>query len=842
MTFRIGFRVEGDASTAKTALDDTARGMGKVGDEAERKGRKVKQSADEDAKAVQKAKNVTEQLQHEAMQLRRNSEQQAVHNALRQAGVSILSVEGQGIARMAAANENLRQAKERAARASLKNNESIEKLSGIANIAGGQVGGLVAQAGRLFVGTSRLGPVIAGVTLGLGLLVLGTYKAVSAYAALEAQQAKTANVLRATGNASGQTLETLARSEAALARVGTQTREDIRGAQTELLRYREVGVDTFERTLSAAQKLANMGFVPLKEAAGAFGQAARDPVEGLGNLEAAGLKFSAAQKDVIKQLAESGEHTKAFTDVLRIAETQIGDANVKSADSLTAAFGRLKNGIQSDFEFIGGGIAKLLHLRQALDAVSGAADRARLSTDPSRSGLARDAGLDDIGREPAPTPAVPQRNGGLSDQQRGQIDKVTIALRDQTIAARLNETAQLQLAARKEANVNIEDRSNAALTEAADRVNRLTAALAAERFLQQSRAQFISQSSGLRVEAQTLEASAGAAAAYRYEQEKLADAKARGITLGDQAIAQIKREAAAIGDLTQSTATLRLEKELAFERAQLGRGETEARIARELRASGVDANSADGKRLGDIIRVNEALRVSKDLVTDFGSSFARDFRQEIGEGVKTIDALKNAGLRAFNSLADKLIDIASKDLISKAFGGSGGGGGIFAAILGALGGGGASVADPTFGGFSMAGSSAAAVKFDRGGFTGDIDPRRVAGVVHGREFVVTAAKTREFRPLLDAIHSGRVRGYQGGGFVGGPSFIPSPPIAPAAAAGGAPIVKVYPAAPGETFEARVDSAGQLELVGRMVDERLDAFSRRALPTRVHDIISDPRGR
>ena len=43
----------------------------------------------------------------------------------------------------------------------------------------------------------------------------------------------------------------------------------------------------------------------------------------------------------------------------------------------------------------------------------------------------------------------------------------------------------------------------------------------------------------------------------------------------------------------------------------------------------------------------------------------------------------------------------------------------------------------------------------------------MAGVVHGKEFVVNASTTAKHRRLLEAINSGRVPGYAGGGFVGG---------------------------------------------------------------------------
>lgn len=44
--------------------------------------------------------------------------------------------------------------------------------------------------------------------------------------------------------------------------------------------------------------------------------------------------------------------------------------------------------------------------------------------------------------------------------------------------------------------------------------------------------------------------------------------------------------------------------------------------------------------------------------------------------------------------------------------------------------------------------------FDKGGYTGDIATNRVAGVVHGQEFVVNAAATARNRPILESINRG----------------------------------------------------------------------------------------
>lgn len=70
--------------------------------------------------------------------------------------------------------------------------------------------------------------------------------------------------------------------------------------------------------------------------------------------------------------------------------------------------------------------------------------------------------------------------------------------------------------------------------------------------------------------------------------------------------------------------------------------------------------------------------------------------------------------------------------------------------------------------------------FARGGYTGDGGVADVAGVVHGREFVVNARETARWRPLLEAINSGALRGaalppVKGPGYMSGGYVAPADP-------------------------------------------------------------------
>lgn len=155
-------------------------------------------------------------------------------------------------------------------------------------------------------------------------------------------------------------------------------------------------------------------------------------------------------------------------------------------------------------------------------------------------------------------------------------------------------------------------------------------------------------------------------------------AKQREINLARmQGITITNEEARAILERTRIQAeAAKLESQLSFERSQMFRSPTDARIAETLRAQGISAGGARGQNVAEMIRFNEQMRIAIDLSTEFASGFVRDMRQ----GATALQALTNA----VNRLADRLIDIAIKGLVQQAFGsllGAGGGGGGLSNLL-----------------------------------------------------------------------------------------------------------------------------------------------------------------
>lgn len=140
-------------------------------------------------------------------------------------------------------------------------------------------------------------------------------------------------------------------------------------------------------------------------------------------------------------------------------------------------------------------------------------------------------------------------------------------------------------------------------------------------------------------------------------------------------------------------------------------------------------------------------------------SFLDNMNDQLAEGATRFLKLKGAAGDFFNQLIEDVIRLN----IQQAAGGSGGLLGGLLKLTGLATGGNALA-----GSISTANSNVASLAagidarnlkgFSSGGYTGDIDPGKVAGVVHGQEFVFDAASTARIgRSQLEAMRNGSFR-------------------------------------------------------------------------------------
>lgn len=252
--------------------------------------------------------------------------------------------------------------------------------------------------------------------------------------------------------------------------------------------------------------------------------------------------------------------------------------------------------------------------------------------------------------------------------------------------------------------------------------------------------------------------------AMRLKIELETQAKRRGLEISDAVSASILKEVDARRAASQALSEAKLAYDAVFEREQLGRTDSEARIAQRMRGSGLDMSSP----IADTLRLNDTLKETKDLLSTAATGFVSDLRA----GKTAAEALQNQ--------ADRIVTTLLNAAMNKAITG------LFGGIMGAFGGG---------GGFNFAGTPGGAFSFGAGGYTGAGPFLADGGYVSGPggprsdsinawlsngEFVVNAASTSLFRPQLEAMNSRR---YADGGYVA-PAHVPRPYVHPPAAGGG----------------------------------------------------------
>jgi hypothetical protein len=557
------------------------------------------------------------------------------------------------------AGRNFKRTRDDSKKASKAVEDDWNKTSG--NVAralaalGGPLGSTAGRFAAFSEAGSKTGLAMGAAAVGISVAAAAATKAVVAYAQLEAAQVRLANVIRTSG--SGQSAGAIQAQARLLGLAGTQSLQDIRAASTELARYRDISRSAFGEALRLSQDLSANGFVNLSQAATAFGRALSNPIEGLQALRDAGVRFSPVQEKLIDDLFKSGRAFEAQVAILKIAADQLGGNNARAADTLGSAYGRLTNASTSLVEVWGRDIAKALDLKTVLDQIATGMDRvsekARTGSSlasfltaasgvvgaltPGGPGVASliapymRAGADHAGADRKETPfesnldyysrlypgqfkpqAAPQpaeplridvRPSGLTEAQSSAVQATNLALEQQTKLIQMNAVQRAQWEAKSKALIASEGEVSSAVREAAAgidrRVNAMMAAGAVKSFTDSTRA----ATDSLRLEAQTFGMSEGAAAAYRREQELLADTKRAGIALSPSQVAAVHAEASAYGQAAQQVTNLR------------------------------------------------------DITSSF-QGFGSEFRQQLMQGANAWTAFGNAALSALGRIADKLLDRA----------------------------------------------------------------------------------------------------------------------------------------------------------------------------------------
>ena len=262
---------------------------------------------------------------------------------------------------------------------------AMRNAASSASLVHGPLGGVASRFSSLATIFSRLPVVAATGVIGLASLSYAAYSGIRTFADYERQLLTTEQVIRATGGAAGRTVADIDRLALSIARATLASAREVRAAAAQLLTFRSIAGDTFDRTLNLAQDLAAVGFGSIEQAAVQLAKALEDPEQGLGALRRVGVSFSAAQIELIRNFNETGRVAEAQAAILAQVEAQVGGAGAAAGGGLAGAFDALTGETSRWFELVGGRIADLLGLENALKGVAEGVAALNESLDPGEA-------------------------------------------------------------------------------------------------------------------------------------------------------------------------------------------------------------------------------------------------------------------------------------------------------------------------------------------------------------------------------------------------------------------------------------------------------------------------
>lgn len=211
----------------------------------------------------------------------------------------------------------------------------------------------------------------------------------------------------------------------------------------------------------------------------------------------------------------------------------------------------------------------------------------------------------------------------------------------------------------------------------------------------------------------------------------------------------------------------------------LGRTQEQQSIFTQAKSYGAAPGTPDFDKYAQGLERIRELSQAKET----GSSFAKSLTDDLIAGTSAADALKSAVTRLLQSLANSAIDSIASTIFKAGTAGSGGG--IIGSLLGAV---------KLAGGGRVVGP---------GSGTSDSIPALLS---HG-EFVMNAASSQKYGPLLAALNSGTVRRFAAGGAVSMPASSNAVPSASASGGGSISMVVDVRGATGNEEVRRMVSQG-----------------------------------
>lgn len=221
------------------------------------------------------------------------------------------------------------------------------------------------------IGTALRAGAVATVAAAGAAVAFGV-SSVKAFAEAQAGIAQTNAVLASTKGIAGVTAEAVDNLSKALQRQTTFSDEDVRSVENLLLTFTAITKDIFPQATKTVLNMATALGEDTKSASIQLGKALQDPILGVTALRRVGVNFNEAQKDVIKNLVETGHQAEAQKAILKELETEFGNSAEAARHTFGGSLKALKNQINDVQEAVGETITKALQpfIQKAADTIA----------------------------------------------------------------------------------------------------------------------------------------------------------------------------------------------------------------------------------------------------------------------------------------------------------------------------------------------------------------------------------------------------------------------------------------------------------------------------------------
>lgn len=204
-------------------------------------------------------------------------------------------------------------------------------------------GGMVSFAKKASFAALGVGTAVAGI----GALM------VKSFTESENVIAQTNAVLKSTKSVAGVTAKQVSKLASSMQKVTKFSDEEIQSGENLLLTFTKIGKDIFPQATEIMLDMSQALGQDLKSSAVQLGKALQDPILGVTALRRVGVNFSDAQRDVIKNLVDTGRSAEAQKLIMKELQTEFGGSAKAAGETFAGKLTILRNQIDDVKEGIG---------------------------------------------------------------------------------------------------------------------------------------------------------------------------------------------------------------------------------------------------------------------------------------------------------------------------------------------------------------------------------------------------------------------------------------------------------------------------------------------------------